>query len=128
VMGGAHPGAGSRIRQAHRKGLAALSAELSAPQGGEPEESGEAEAPIALAHLDLEGVDRHWPVPPSGARASLGFTRPRRVPVGRADGVEVGYVLTLTLSADPAGLDSVAAGRLLAAVRRLVEHPLEMVL
>ncbi|MCS5637160.1 MAG: E3 binding domain-containing protein, partial [Myxococcota bacterium] len=97
VMGGAHPGAGSRIRQAHRKGLAALSAELSAPQGGEPEEGGEAEAPIALAHLDLEGVDRHWPAPPPGARASLGFARPRRGPVGRKNGVEVGYVLTLTL-------------------------------
>ena len=127
-MGGSHSGAGSRIREAHRKGLAALSAELSSPQGDEPEAHGEPDAPIALAHLDLEGVDRHWPAPPPGARASLGFARPRRGPVGRENGVEVGYVLTLTLSADPAQLDSIAAGRLLAAVRRLVEHPLEMVL
>ena len=127
-MGGSHPGAGSRIREAHRKGLAALSAELSSPQKDESEAQGEPDAPIALAHLDLEGVDRHWPAPPPGARASLGFARPRRGPVGRENGVEVGYVLTLTLSADPAELDSIAAGRLLAAVRRLVEHPLEMVL
>ena len=127
-MGGPHPGAGSRIREAHRKGLAALSAELSSPQKDESEAQGEPDAPIALAHLDLEGVDRHWPAPPPGARASLGFARPRRGPVGRENGVEVGYVLTLTLSADPAELDSIAAGRLLAAVRRLVEHPLEMVL
>jgi len=124
-MGGAAAAAGSRIREAHRKGLAVLSAELDDPPA---HEAGDGEAPLALAHLDLEGIDRHWPVPPAGARASLGFTRPRRAPVSTADGVQVGYVLTLTLSADPAGLDSGGAGRLLAAVRRRLEHPLEMTL
>jgi pyruvate dehydrogenase E2 component (dihydrolipoamide acetyltransferase) len=125
------PRNGRRVRDVDRKGLAALSAELEAPfseaaeasDGSDPETS-----EFVVVHIDMPGVNRHWPIPPPGTHVTVGTTAPRREPVVRAESVGVGDVLTLTLSADPSEIEAAEAGRLLAAIRRFIEHPLEMAL
>ena len=125
------PRNGRRVRDVDRKGLAALSAELEAPfseaaeasDGSDPETS-----EFVVVHIDTPGVNRHWPIPPPGTHVTVGTTAPRREPVVRAESVGVGDVLTLTLSADPSEIEAAEAGRLLAAIRRFIEHPLEMAL
>ncbi len=116
-----------RVDDADRKGLASLAAELLAP--GEGSALGEGQPPgpdLSLAYLDVEGVDRHWPAHPAGARISLGIAPPRPSPTVRGESPVAGYALGLTLSA--AEGESAAAARLLARIRRLIEHPLEMTL
>jgi pyruvate/2-oxoglutarate dehydrogenase complex dihydrolipoamide acyltransferase (E2) component len=123
------PGRSARIRDADRKGLAALSTEWSALGQGEPGRSEPAgSAGLRVTGLGVEGVDRHWPSPEPGSAPSLGFSPPRAQPVLREDSVAPGFVLTLTLCADAEALEADAAARLLAAIRRFIEHPLEMVL
>ena len=121
------PAPARRVIDADRKGLASLAAELLAP--GEESALGEAQPPgpdLTLAYLDVEGVDRHWPAHPAGARISLGIAPPRPSPTVRGESPVAGYALGLTLSA--AEGESAAAARLLARIRRLIEHPLEMTL
>jgi pyruvate dehydrogenase E2 component (dihydrolipoamide acetyltransferase) len=121
------PAPARRVDDADRKGLASLAAELLAP--GEESALGEAQPPgpdLALAYLDVEGVDRHWPAHPAGARISLGIAPPRPSPTVRGESPVAGYALGLTLSA--AEGESATAARLLARIRRLIEHPLEMTL
>ena len=121
------PAPARRVDDADRKGLASLAAELLAP--GEESALGEAQPPgpdLTLAYLDVEGVDRHWPAHPAGARISLGIAPPRPSPTVRGESPVAGYALGLTLSA--AEGESAAAARLLARIRRLIEHPLEMTL
>ncbi len=117
----------ARIRDADRKGLAALSLEWSALEADEVSES-PGQAGLRLTGLDTQGVDRHWPGSPPGSAPSLGFGTPRIAPVVRGDSVAPGYVLTLTLSADPHSLEAEEAARLLAAIRGFIEAPLKMVL
>ncbi len=124
------PGEGRRIREANRKGLAALSAELEAPDP-EPETTGDSESDAAefvVIHLDIPGVNRHWPVPRPGAHVTVGSAPPRRQPVAQGESVGVGDVLTLTLCADPSKIEAAAAARLLVGIRRFIERPLEMAL
>ena len=121
------PAPARRVDDADRKGLASLAAELLAP--GEGSALGEGQPPgpdLSLAYLDVEGVDRHWPAHPAGARISLGIAPPRPSPTVRGESPVAGYALGLTLSA--AEGESAAAARLLARIRRLIEHPLEMTL
>jgi pyruvate dehydrogenase E2 component (dihydrolipoamide acetyltransferase) len=124
------PGDGRQIRKADRKGLATLSAEWEALDP-EPETTGGSESDTSgfdVIHLDIPGVNRHWPVPRRGARVTVGTAPPRRQPVAQGESVGVGDVLTLTLCADTREIEAAAAARLLAAIRRFIEHPLEMAL
>jgi pyruvate dehydrogenase E2 component (dihydrolipoamide acetyltransferase) len=124
------PGDGRQIREADRKGLAILAAELEAldpePETTDGSESDTSE--FAVIHLDIPGVNRHWPVPRPGARVTVGTAPPRRQPVAQGESVGVGDVLTLTLCADTREIEAAAAARLLAAIRRFIEQPLEMAL
>ena len=117
----------ARIRDADRKGLAALSLEWSTLDEAEFSESPRL-AGLRLTGLDTQGVDRHWPGSTQGSTPSLGFGPPRIAPVVRAGSVTPGYVLTLTLSADPRWVEADEAARLLADIRSFIEAPLKMVL
>jgi len=127
VTHAASDGRSTRIRDADRKGLAALSLELNALDGAQVSEA-RGHAGLQLTGLDTQGVDRHWPGSALGSAPSLGFGPPRRMPVVRAGSVAPGYVLTLTLSADPRWVQAEEAARLLAAIRGFIEAPLKMVL
>jgi pyruvate dehydrogenase E2 component (dihydrolipoamide acetyltransferase) len=118
------------IRQADRKGLATLSAELAAlPESGSPTDPAATPDPgLRIVYLDVEGVDRLWPDNPPGTALGLGVTPPYRRSDAGAESGEASWTVSVTLCADTRIVPANAAGPLLAAIRRLLEHPLEMAL
>jgi hypothetical protein len=73
-------------------------------------------------------VDRLWPDNPPGTALGLGVTPPYRRSDAGAESGEASWTVSVTLCADTRIVPANAAGPLLAAIRRLLEHPLEMAL
>jgi pyruvate dehydrogenase E2 component (dihydrolipoamide acetyltransferase) len=81
---------------------------------------------FAVLDLGLEGVD-DVEAPLDASRAGvLALGAPRSEPVVEAGAVRSGTAMTLSLAVDPARVPETVAARLLSALRRRVEHPLEM--
>ena len=114
------------MEDADRRGLASLARELSDDAAEEPGVQAPP-ADLLLEHLDVEGIDRHWPAPANRARFSVGVAVPRPQPVIRDGVVAPGQGLGLTLCA-ASEAEAPAAAQLLAHLRRLIENPLEMTL
>ena len=111
-----------RVEDADLRGLASLAQEL---RQDPSEATGEID--LLLEHLDVEGIDRHWPALPQRARFSVGVAAPRPRAVIRDGQVQAGQGLGLTLYAASES-QALEAARLLAHLRRLIENPLEMTL
>lgn len=118
------PGCPRRVEDADHRGLASLASELRQHGDGDGEAG---EADLLLEHLDVQGIDRHWPALSERARFSVGVAAPRPRAVIQDGQVVAGLGLGLTLCAasESQALD---AARLLAHLRRLIENPLEMTL
>ena len=115
------------IRQADRKGLRAISAELKTlgarARAGEltPEEY--TGGTFTISNLGMHGVDSLYAIvnPPQSCILGVGAARPR--PVVAGDAVTVGTIATCTLSADHRAIDGATGAALLAAFRAFVEEP-----
>jgi len=118
------------VSGADTKGMALLASEIDekvarARAGALAEAETDA---VCLAVLDLqtEGVDDVLPAlaPPRAGVVSIGV--PRSGPVVEGDRIVAGATMSVTLVVDPSRIGQRAAARLLAAIRRRLERPLEM--
>jgi pyruvate dehydrogenase E2 component (dihydrolipoamide acetyltransferase) len=76
----------------------------------------------------MYGVDSVYPIvnPPQSCILGVGAASER--PVVRGGALAVGRVMTLTLCADHRAVDGAVGAQLLAAIRRRLEAPLDMML
>ncbi|MFN2328370.1 MAG: 2-oxo acid dehydrogenase subunit E2 [Chromatocurvus sp.] len=119
------------IREANRKGLAAISSEMRdmatrARIGRLKAEEFEG-GTFSVSNLGMFGVDEFDAIinPPQAAILAVGATERR--PIERADGSWGGYTaLTLTLSSDHRIIDGAVAARFLAALKGFIETPSTM--
>ncbi len=115
------------VRQADRKGLRAISAELKAlaarARAGELTPDEYAGGTFTISNLGMHGVDSLYAIvnPPQSCILGVGAARPR--PVADGDRVAVRTVATCTLSADHRAIDGATAAALLAAFRACIEEP-----
>ena len=115
------------IRQADRKGLAAISREMKvlterARQGAlEPEEY--TGGTFTISNLGMYGVDSLYAIvnPPQSCILGVGAAVKR--PIVAGDKVVVGTVSTCTLSADHRAIDGATGAELLVAFRMFIEEP-----
>jgi pyruvate dehydrogenase E2 component (dihydrolipoamide acetyltransferase) len=120
------------IREADRKGLAELSAELrdlaARARAGRLRPEEYQEGTFTVSNLGMYGVDASYAIinPPQAGILGVGAARPR--PVARDGVVTIGTVMTCTLSADHRVLDGATGARLLAAFKALIEQPTTMLL
>jgi pyruvate dehydrogenase E2 component (dihydrolipoamide acetyltransferase) len=83
---------------------------------------------FALSNLGMYGVTAVWPIVNPPHACILGIGAVEEVPVVDDGAIVVGARMTCTLSADHRAVDGAIGARLLAAFRRYVEDPLEMIL
>ena len=83
---------------------------------------------MAISNLGMYGVTAVWPIVNPPHACILGIGAVEEVPVVEDGAVVPGERMTCTLSADHRAVDGAIGARLLAAFRRYVEDPLEMVL
>lgn len=118
------------VRDADRKGLLELAAELrdlaARARAGRLRPEEYQGGTFTVSNLGMYGVDEFYAIvnPPQAAILAVGAAGPR--PVARAGAVEVGTVMTCTLSADHRVLDGALGARFLSAFRGLVERPVTM--
>jgi pyruvate dehydrogenase E2 component (dihydrolipoamide acetyltransferase) len=120
------------VREADRKGLAELAAELrdlaQRARAGRlrPEEL--EGGTFTVSNLGMHGVDALYAIinPPQAGILGLGAAAPR--PVARDGAVAVATMMTCTLSADHRVFDGATGARLLAAFKGFLEQPLTMLL
>lgn len=84
-----------------------------------------AEATFTLSNLGMFDVSAFTAIitPPQVAILATGRATRRLVPAADGDGVELGSILTATLSADHRALDGADAARFLQAVKGVIEAP-----
>lgn len=112
------------IESAERMGLASLSASLESPQAtGESVNAG-----LGILHAIDSGVDRIDPRLEPGQICALGIGSAHESPVVEDGQLVAGKVIEVGLAADGRAISADQATRFLAALRRILEHPLEMVL
>lgn len=118
------------ISRAERRGLATLAEELDtlSPLGAGGESGPTAKTRLQIVYLEVEGVDHGWPDLPSGTSIGLGVDPPRAPYPGSKESAPTGALLGLSLCADTRVIPPNTAESLLAAIRRLLERPLEMAL
>ncbi|MBW2383394.1 MAG: 2-oxo acid dehydrogenase subunit E2 [Deltaproteobacteria bacterium] len=120
------------VRDADRKGLAALAAELrdlaERARAGRLQPSEYQGGGFSVSNLGMYGVDSVNPIVNPPQSCILGVGAARLTPVVETGVVTVGSVITLTLSADHRVVDGAVGASLLAAIKRFLEDPLEMML
>jgi pyruvate dehydrogenase E2 component (dihydrolipoamide acetyltransferase) len=120
------------VRDADRKGLAALAAELrdlaERARAGRLQPSEYQGGGFSVSNLGMYGVDSVTPIVNPPQSCILGVGAARLTPVVETGVVTVGSVITLTLSADHRVVDGAVGASLLAAIKRFLEDPLEMML
>ena len=120
------------LRDADRKGLAVLSAEIrsrigsAASADAQPEE--ESAASLAVTSFARFGIESAHPMLPGEQVLVLGVGTVLEQPVVRDGAVAVGWSLSLTLGFDPEAIGGADAAELLAALRGHLEDPLSMML
>lgn len=116
------------VREANRKGLVEIAADLSEIAGRAREGRLRMEdltgGTFTISNLGMFGVDRFTAIlnPPETGILAVGRTTPRVVPDEAGQAV-VRSMLTVTLSADHRVVDGAVAGRFLSDVRQALEHP-----
>jgi pyruvate dehydrogenase E2 component (dihydrolipoamide acetyltransferase) len=83
---------------------------------------------FTVSNLGMYGVGSVYPILNPPQSCILGVGAGTKKPVVRDGELAVGTVMTLTLSADHRAVDGALGARLLAAVKRRLEDPLEMLL
>jgi pyruvate dehydrogenase E2 component (dihydrolipoamide acetyltransferase) len=83
---------------------------------------------FTVSNLGMYGVGSVYPILNPPQSCILGVGAGVKKPVVRNDELAVGTVMTLTLSADHRAVDGALGARLLAAVKRRLEDPLDMLL
>ncbi|MCG8592359.1 MAG: 2-oxo acid dehydrogenase subunit E2 [Proteobacteria bacterium] len=120
------------VRDADRKGLREISQEIR--ELAERARAGRL-APVdyqsgtfSVSNLGMYGIESVFPIlnPPQSGILGVGAVAER--PVVREGRVEVGHVMTCTLSADHRAVDGAVGAEFLAAVRELLEDPLTLAL
>jgi len=120
------------VQRADRKGLRAISDEVRELAGRAREGRLRPEeyrgGTFSVSNLGMYGVDSVYPIlnPPQAGILGLGAATQR--PVARDGELAVATAMTLTLAADHRAVDGAVGARLLTAVRRRLEDPLEMLL
>jgi pyruvate dehydrogenase E2 component (dihydrolipoamide acetyltransferase) len=76
----------------------------------------------------MYGIDALYAIvnPPQAGILGLGKAEPR--PVANAGSIEIATMMTCTLSADHRVLDGATAARFLAEFKKIIEHPVTMLL
>jgi pyruvate dehydrogenase E2 component (dihydrolipoamide acetyltransferase) len=120
------------VRDADRKGVLAIAREVRALAGRardkklKPEEM--TDGTFSISNLGMFGIDEFSAVinPPEGAILAVG--RVRDEPVVQGGAVVPGKRLSMTLSCDHRVIDGAVGARFLAELRKLVEHPTQLLL
>ena len=119
------------MRGADGLGLVALSETLRAlverARAGKLEPR-EYQGGLNVSNLGMFGITAVWPIVNPPHACILGIGAVEEVPVVRDGEVVPGARMTATLAADHRAVDGAVGARLLAAFRRYVEQPLDMVL
>ncbi|MCA9511357.1 MAG: 2-oxo acid dehydrogenase subunit E2, partial [Myxococcales bacterium] len=119
------------VRGADALGLVDLSARLRALVARAREgklEPREYQGGLNLSNLGMYGITAVWPIVNPPHACILGIGAVEDVPVVRDGAVVPGRRMTATLAADHRAVDGAVGARLLAAFRRYVEQPLDMML
>jgi pyruvate dehydrogenase E2 component (dihydrolipoamide acetyltransferase) len=120
------------LRDADRKGLAALSVETrelaERARAGRLAPTEYQGGSMSVSNLGMYGVDSVYPILNPPQSCILGVGRASEQPVVRGGELAVGTVMTLTLCADHRAVDGAVGAELLARIRRHVEQPLSMLL
>lgn len=118
------------VREADRKGLAALSGEIRElahrARDGKLAPADYLGGGFTISNLGMYGVREFAAIvnPPQAAILAVGVVEKR--PVVRDDQLAVGNLMTLTLSADHRVVDGAVGARFLAELKVLLEDPLEL--
>ena len=83
---------------------------------------------FTISNVGMFGLTQSWPIinPPQAGILGVGAAAPRPVVV---DGeIKIASIMTLTLSADHRVVDGAIAGEFLAAIRRFLERPAQLLL
>ncbi|WP_163576837.1 pyruvate dehydrogenase complex dihydrolipoamide acetyltransferase [Halomonas faecis] len=118
------------VREADRKGLAALSGEIRElahrARDGKLAPADYQGGGFTISNLGMYGVREFAAIvnPPQAAILAVGAVEKR--PVVRNDQLAVGSLMTLTLSADHRVVDGAVGARFLAELKALLEDPLEL--
>lgn len=119
------------VREADRLGLHDLAAQLrelvERARTGQLEPR-EYSGGFNVSNLGMYGITAVWPIVNPPHACILGLGAIEKVPVVRDGAVVPGSQLKATLSADHRAVDGAIGAQLLAAFRRYIEHPLEMML
>ena len=119
------------VREADRLGLHDLAAQLrelvERARAGRLEPR-EYSGGFNVSNLGMYGITAVWPIVNPPHACILGLGAIEKVPVVRDGAVVPGSQMTATLSADHRAVDGAIGAQLLAAFRRYIEHPLEMML
>jgi pyruvate dehydrogenase E2 component (dihydrolipoamide acetyltransferase) len=83
---------------------------------------------FTVSNLGMYGVESVYPIVNPPQSCILGVGAGEQKPVVRDGALEVGTVMSCTLSADHRAVDGAVGARLLTAIKRRLEDPLEMLL
>jgi pyruvate dehydrogenase E2 component (dihydrolipoamide acetyltransferase) len=83
---------------------------------------------FTVSNLGMYGVESVYPIVNPPQSCILGVGAGEQKPVVRDGGLEAGTVMSCTLSADHRAVDGAVGARLLTAIKRRLEDPLEMLL
>ncbi len=118
------------VRNAHRKGLAALSRELKEladrARRGQLQPGEYTGGTFTISNLGMFGVTGVTPIinPPQSCILGVGSIEAR--PVVADGGLIAGHVMRCTLAADHRAIDGIEGAGLLSEIRRLLENPVAM--
>lgn len=118
------------VRDADCKGLAAIAAEMrdlaERARAGRLQPREYQGGSFSVSNLGMYGIESVYAIvnPPQSCILGVGAASPQ--PVVRDGALAVGSVMTCTLSADHRVVDGATGAKLLAAIRRRLEDPIEM--
>jgi pyruvate dehydrogenase E2 component (dihydrolipoamide acetyltransferase) len=119
------------VRNADRKGLAAIAAEMrdlaERARTGRLQPREYRGGSFSVSNLGMYGIGSVYPIVNPPQSCILGVGAARSEPVVRDGELAIGTRMTCTLSADHRVVDGAVGARLLMAICRLLEDPLEMV-
>ena len=120
------------VREADRKELEALSDELrnlaTRAREGKLTPKEYQGGGFTVSNLGMYGIESVYPIVNPPQSCILGVGAGEQKPVVRDGALAVGTVMTCTLSADHRAVDGAVGARLLTAIKRRLEDPLEMLL